>query len=141
MKKTTQKQNKNGFIALFFILGISFTFLTWISLSSERVFEYTHIKTEFIKNRTILQNHILCSDAFMNILIGSRYNLSFKDQSYGFDRNLYFADNHKCEIENISITFDNDTGFKHIFFISGDYSFEYKLKNGFVNFSKSFRLL
>ncbi len=141
MKKTIHKQHKNGFITLFFVLGISFTFLTWISLSSERVFEYIYIKEEFVKNRTTLHNHILCSDAFMNILIDSKYNLSFIDQKYDFDRNLYFADNHKCQIRNISITFDNNTNFKHIFFISGDYGFEYQLKNGFVNFSKSFRLL
>ena len=141
MKKTiNHKHKQTGFITLFFILGISFTFLTWISLSSERVFEYIYIKSEFTKNRDVLHNHILCSDAFMNILIGSRYNLSFIDQAYSFDRNLYFADSYKCEIKSINIVKEN-TSFKHIFFISGDYSFEYKLKNGFINFSKSFRLL
>ncbi len=141
MKKTIHKQHKNGFIALFFVLGISFTFLTWISLSSERVFQYIYIKKEFFKNRTTLHNHLLCSDAFVNILIGSRFNLNFIGQAYDFDRNLYFADSHKCNIKKISITFDNNTSLKHIFFISDDYSFEYQLKNGFVNFSKSFRLL
>lgn len=139
MKKTIHKQQKNGFITLFFILGISFTFLTWISLSSERVFEYIYIKGDFIKNRTTLLDHMLCADAFMNILIGSRYNLSFIDQTYDFNRNLYFADDYKCQISYIKIVNEN-TDIKHIFFISGDFSFEYILKNGFVNFSKSFNL-
>ncbi len=137
--KNNKQHNQNGYITLFFILGISFTFLTWISLSSERVFEYINIKEEFTKNRAILHNHMLCADAFVNILIGSRYNLSFTDQNYEFNRSLYFSDNYKCMINSINIVNENEQ-IKRIFFISGDYSFEYQLKNGFVNFSKSFNI-
>jgi hypothetical protein len=140
MKNKHHKQNKqNGFITLFFILGISFTFLTWISLSSERVFEYIYIKEDFLKNRGIIHNHILCADSFIDNLIGSRYNLSFINNFYEFNRNLYFTDNHKCQIKSISII-NNSDDTRLIFFISGDFSFEYILKNGFVNFSKSFIL-
>lgn len=137
--KQNKKNNQTGFITLFLILGISFTFLTWISLSSERVFEYISIKENFIKNRKVLHNHLLCADSFINILIGSRYNLSFVDNSYKFNRSLYFADNHECNIYNINIVNENEQ-IKHIFFISDDFSFEYQLENGFVKFSKSFNL-
>lgn len=134
------KKQQNGFITLFFVLGISFTFLTWISLSSEKVFEYIHIKEDFLKNRESLHNYILCSDAFINILIGSSYNLSFINNEYKFNRNLYFADNYLCEVKNINITFQSDGSVNNIFFILGDFSFEYKLKNGFINLIKSFNL-
>lgn len=141
MKIKIHQNKQNGFITLFFILGISFTFLTWISLSSERVFEYIHIKEEFFKNREILHDHILCADAFINTLIDSRYSLSFINNTYKFDRNLYFSDNQTCEVKNINIIFDTVGSIKTIFFISGDFSFEYQFKNGFVNFIKSFNLL
>lgn len=137
----TKNNNKNGFITLFFILGISFTFLTWISLSSERVFEYLHIKEEFSQNRQILHNHVLCADSFVNSVIDSRYSLNFIGNSHQFNRSLYFADNYPCEIKNINVVFDTSGSIKSIFFISGDYSFEYQFKNGFVNFIKSFNIL
>ena len=136
-KRNIEKQS--GFITLFFILGISFTFLTWISLSSERVFEYINIKNEFIKNRLYLYNHTLCADAFMNNLIKSKYNLDFVNNEYIFYRGLYFNDEYICHIKNINIVLVNNS-ISTIFFISEGFGFEYKLKNGFVNFGKSFNL-
>lgn len=133
------KKQQNGFITLFFILGVSFTFLTWISLSSERVFGYIHIKDSFTTHRSTLHNHLLCADAFINILINSRYNITFTNNTYDFKRNLYYTDNSSCNIKSISILYQDNT-IKSIFFIIGNYSFEYQFKNGFVNSIKSFNL-
>ena len=135
------RQNKlqNGFIALFFILGISFTFLTWISLSSERVFGYINIKNEFTENRSALHNHILCADAFINVIIGSRYNLSFEANIYEFKRSLYFDDDFLCSITSIDLTYQ-DNSIKTVFFTIDDFRFEYQFINGFVNSIKSFNI-
>lgn len=136
-----KNNNKNGFITLFFILGISFTFLTWISLSSERVFEYVYIKEEFSQNRQVLHNHVLCADSFVNNVMDSKYSISYINNTHSFNRSFYFNDNYPCQIKNINTVFDTTSSIKSIFFISGDYSFEYQFKNGFVNFIKSFSLL
>ncbi len=136
MKKIT---NNQGFITLFFILGLSFTFLTWISLSSERVFEYISIKADFIDNRKSPHDTILCADAFINSMIGSQYNLTFVDNSYTFKRMLYFSDEAICTIKDIQVTYQ-DIKIKTIFFRIGEFSFEYQFKNGFVNSIKSFNL-
>ncbi len=92
-----------------------------------------------MKNRIILQNNILCADSFINNFIGSKYNLNFINNNYIFNRNLYFMDDYRCEIENINIV-QVDMDIKNIFFISGDFAFEYKLVNSFVYFIKSFNL-
>jgi hypothetical protein len=133
MKKTKNKRQR-GFIALFFILGISLTFLSWISLSSSRVFEYLDIKSSFVKNRAELQNALLCADAFVNIIIQSKNNLSFLGQEYRFTRTLYVDDGYGCHIQNIQ------NGPDTIFFIIGDFGFEYQFKNGFVDHITSFNL-
>ncbi len=138
MKKTTNNE-QHGFITLFFILGVSFTFLTWISLSSERVFGYIRIKDDFIASRSVLHDHILCADAFINIVIESRHNLSFNGGIYNFKRNLYFVDDFSCNIKSISSTHEDNT-IKTVFFTIGEFRFEYQFKNGFVNSIKSFNL-
>lgn len=137
MKKI--KNQQHGFITLFFILGVSFTFLTWISLSSERVFEYIHIKNTFTIQRSTLHNHILCADAFINILINSRFNLNFTNNNFNFERNLYYVDDSLCSVKSISIIYQDNT-IKTIFFIIGEFRFQYQFKNGFVNSMKSFNL-
>ncbi len=133
------KKEEHGFIALFFILGISFTFLTWIALSSERVFQYIDIKGEFVRNRSVLHENMLCADAFVDIFIASRYNLNFVDNSYTFVRNLYLVDNFICKPKGIGMHFENES-LTSIFFILDEYAFEYGFKNGFVNSTKSFHL-
>ena len=133
MKKTKTKRQR-GFIALFFILGISLTFLTWISLSSGRVFEYLDIKSSFVKNRAELHNALLCADAFVNIAVQSKNNLSFPGQEYRFTRMLYVDDGYGCHIQNIQ------NGSDAIFFSVGDFGFEYQFENGFVKHITSFNL-
>lgn len=133
MKKTKHKRQL-GFISLFFILGISLTFLTWISLSSSRVFEYLDIKSSFVKNRLELQNALLCADAFVNITIQSKNNVSFASQEYRFTRMQHVDDGYECHIQGIQ------NGLDTIFFIIGDFGFEYQFKNGFVSHITSFNL-
>ena len=134
-----RKKQQSGFIVLFFVLGISFTFLTWISLSSEIVFEYMYIKSAFINNRDILNDVALCSNAFINNLINSRYNLDFSNREYSFYRNSYFSDQYICHIKDIYIIYDNGN-IDEVLFILGDFSFKYKFKNGFINYFKTFNL-
>jgi hypothetical protein len=134
-----KKIQQSGFIALFFVLGISFTFLTWISLSSEKVFEYIHIKNDFINNRDILHNTVLCADSFVSNFIGSRYNLDFSGDKYDFHKNLYFKDRYFCQIKEIKVIY-KDNYLDKILFILGDFAFEYQFKNGFVNHIKTFNL-
>ncbi len=131
---------KNGFISLFFILGISLTFLTWISLSSERVFEYINIKNDFIENRLILNENILCADAFINNIIQAKYNINFINNEYIFYRNLYYKDNYLCKVYSIRLYFENES-IKGIFFIIDDFAYEYIFEKGFVKFIKSFNLI
>lgn len=130
------RKQQQGFITLFFILGLSFTFITWISLSSERVFEYVHIKESFAKHRSVLHEHMLCADAFITILINSRHNLSFPENTYTFKRNLYFSDNFECSVKSIGTNYENGA-IDSVFFTIGDFRFEYRFKNGFVNSIKS----
>ncbi len=134
-----QNKSQKGFIALFFILGISFTFLTWVSLSSERVFEYINIKNIFTSNRSLVHNHMLCADAFINILIDSRYNLTFSGNVYNFKRSLYYSDEFLCQVKSISVVYQNNS-IKTVFFIIADFGFEYQFKNGFINHIKSFNI-
>lgn len=131
---------KKGFVSLFFILGISLTFLTWISLSSERVFEYINIKHDFIKNRSILNENILCADAFINNIIQSKYNIDFINNQYIFHRNLYHKDNYLCKVDSIELYFENES-IESIFFIVDDFAYEYIFEKGFVKFIKSFNLI
>ncbi len=133
------KKLQSGFVALFFVLGISFTFLVWISLSSERVFQYVYIKRDFSKHRTKVYNTLLCSQMFINNLIKSDYNTSFIDNKYSFYRRSTFDDLHMCNIEDIQITY-LDVKIDKILFIIDQYRFEYKFKNGSVNSIKSFNL-
>jgi len=135
----TQNSSEKGFIALFFILGISFTFLTWISLGSERVFEYLQVKKDFVQVRAELHHHVLCADSFVRIMIASDYNLTFVDNSFSFDRHAYFDDEGRCQVSDIRMVRVNEHIDK-IFFISEDFSFEYQFKNGFVNHILSFKL-
>jgi len=130
----TKKQS--GFIALFFILSISFTFLTWISLSSERVFEYIEIKKIFNNNKKRAYDIVSCANVFINNNIKSRYSLSIKDQSYSFYRNLQFDDDYVCQVDYIDIIFTDSSIDKIIFTIDG-FRFEYMFKKGFVDFIKS----
>jgi len=138
MKK--QHANQKGFIALFFILGLSFTFLTWISLSSERVFEYISLRANFADTRNLLHSTTLCADAFINNVIGSQYNLTFVDNLYTFKRMMYFNDDAICTVRDIRVAYQ-DIKIKTIFFRIGDYSFEYQFKNGFVDHIRSFNIL
>ena len=142
MKKTKQikKQYRQGFITLFFVLGISFTFLTWIALSSHQVFEYIQIKKEFIKNRSALQNQVLCADAFINNYIKSRYNLGLTGNTFTFNRSLYFSDDYTCQIKNIAVYYNTGNVLGMVSFISGDFSFSYNFKNGSIFYSKSFNI-
>ena len=133
MKK---RKTESGFITLFFILGISFTFLSWISLSSERIFEYVSIKKEFARNRSTLQGYILCADSFVDNTIRSRYSLKVVGGIYDFNRSLYFADNYICHISDIRFIYQSNS-VSTIFFISGGFTFEYQFKNGFVDYIKS----
>jgi hypothetical protein len=133
----TKKHHQSGFIALFFILGISFTFLTWITLTSEHVFEYIAIKREFIKNRTVLEDRLLCADVFTNNMVKANFNLDFTGGIYSFYRGEYFADSYVCQINSISVVY-NGNKIDELFFISGDFSFDYKFKNGYIYFIKSF---
>ncbi len=130
MKKNTKK---HGFITLFFILGISFTFLTWISLSSQRTFEYISIKKEFTSNRSKLHNNLLCADYFVNNQIKSDQNNTFLDNKYIFVRNMYFEDDYICHINSIDIVYEN-LKIKQIFFIIDNYMYKYGFENGFVKF-------
>ena len=138
MKKHHTEQK--GFIALFFILGLSFTFLTWISLSSERIFEYIAIKEDFTNTRKLPHDTTLCADAFINIMTGSQYNLTFVDNLYVFKRMLYLADDTVCTITDIQVTFQ-DYKIMAIFFRINDFAFRYQFKNGFVEHIKSFIIL
>lgn len=134
-----KKRKQSGFILIFFILSISITFLTWISLSSSNVFEYIDLKSDFKNNRDYLNNNILCADQFVNIFIKSRYNLNIIDKKYFFTRNLFLDDDYLCTIKDIDIFYVNNK-INRIFFIIDDFAFEYKFENGFVNFRKSFNL-
>jgi hypothetical protein len=133
------KKQHSGFIALFFVLGLSFTFLTWISLSSERVFEYVRLKAAFLEHRSVLHDRILCADGFINILIRSRYNLHLTGDSYDFERGMYFLDEVTCHITSVSFLYE-DTIVKSVFFTISGFRFEYQFKNGFVDSIRSFNL-
>jgi hypothetical protein len=133
--KNKQTQ-QSGFITLFFVLGISFTFLTWISLSSEKVLEYIHIKDSFTKSRDSLKNIVLCADSFVDNFINSKYNIDLTKGEYYFYRGLYFKDDYFCKIEDIKLDYQGNSLYK-IFFILGDYSFEYTFENGFVKYVKT----
>lgn len=137
MKKHHTQQK--GFITLFFILGLSFTFLTWISLSSERVFEYIRLKVDFADTRKLLHDTTLCADAFVDIMVSSQYNLTFVDNSYTFKRVLYFTDDTVCIVTGIQVIYQ-DSKIKTIHFRIGDFAFEYQFKNGFVDSIKSFNI-
>lgn len=136
MKKITKQ---HGFITLFFILGISFTFLTWISLSSQRTFDYIRIKNEFIYHRSKLHNNLLCADSFVNNQIKSDQSDTFIDNKYVFIRNMYYKDVYMCHIDSINIVYENYK-IKHFFFIIDDYMYKYSFENGFVKFVNSSNL-
>lgn len=136
--KNKQTQ-QSGFIALFFVLGISFTFLTWISLSSEMVFEYIHIKGDFIKNRDSLNDKVLCANSFVDNFINSKYNLDFIGDKYDFYRSLYFKDDYFCQIKGIGIVYQGNSLSK-ISFTLDDFGFEYGFENGFVKYIKTLNL-
>jgi len=125
---------------LFFILSISITFLIWIAVSSERVFEYVYMKRDFFKNRSFVHDKVLCADTFINNVIKSDYNNSFPSGKHTFIRNLYLKDTYICNIQGINIVMENNNMYE-IFFIIDDYMFNYKFKNGFVDFVISFKLL
>jgi hypothetical protein len=137
--KNKQTQ-QSGFITLFFVLGISFTFLTWISLSSEMVFEYIHIKGYFMKNRDSLNNTVLCADSFVENFINSKYNLDFVEDEYSFYRGLSFKDDYICQIKGINVIYQGN-GLHKIFFILDDFSFEYGFEYGFVKYIKTLNIL
>ncbi len=134
-----KNKKQSGFILIFFILSISITFLTWISLSSGNVFEYIGLKSNFKIDRDLLNNHILCADQFINISIKSKHRLNIINNSYSFTRSLFLDDDHICYINNINISIINNKIDK-VFFIINDFAFEYRFKNGFVFFKKSFNL-
>lgn len=135
-----RRQNQQqGFIALFFILGISFTFVTWISLSSERVFEYVRIRARFIEHKEQLHNTVLCADAFVDVFLESRYNLVFSNGAYDFTRSLYFSDEYPCHISDIRTVFIGNS-LSQVFFRIDRFSFEYQFKNGFVEHITSFNI-
>jgi hypothetical protein len=133
------KKHEQGFIALFFILSISFTFVAWISLASERVFEYLRIKKDFDQSKVVLYDHMLCADVFVRTMIASDYNMTFVDNSFDFKRHAFFYDTGMCHISDIQVVQKNE-GMDKILFISGDFAFEYRFENGFVNHILSFKL-
>ncbi len=133
------KDRQKGFIVLFFIISVSISLLTIISLGTERVFDYVYIKTDFYKNRQYLYEKLICADLFINLFIKSDYNIDIIDNKYNFYRNIHISDEYICYIENIDIKYI-DNSLNSVFFISGGFGFKYIYKNGFVKYIKSFKL-
>lgn len=61
--------HKQGFIALFFTLGISSILMAYVAVSSESVFTYFHTKESFMEIRSGIRDDYECADRYVNILI------------------------------------------------------------------------
>ena len=113
--KTNQQQ---GFIALFFTLGISSILLGYVYASSASTFEFMRTRQFFRDIRNVSEHDTQCADGFADILIRSHLNVS---------EYVFVFEHEVCHITQIS---NNTSGFS---FISGHLFVTGAIHNGFIS--------
>lgn len=122
--------HQKGFVALFFVLGISMTLLTWIGLSSSRLFEYIYIKEDFRKSQRAISDLIKCADMVMDMEIRSHFIPRTED--FEIYRNLFLGDKKICEVSDRVVSILNTHNLTLSFVVSPGLRVTAYIKNGFV---------
>ena len=122
--------HQKGFAALFFVLGISMTLLTWIGLSSSRLFEYIYMKKEFENTQNSLSDLISCADTVIDREIRSHF--LHRPENFEIYRNLFLGDKKICEISDRGVVIVDTHNLVLSFVISPGLHVTAQIKNGFV---------
>ena len=116
---TKQKPNQQqGFIALFFTLGISSILLAYVYASSASTFEFMRTRQSFRDIRDVSEHDMKCADGFADILVRSDVDVS--EYVYVFEHNV-------CSITQIQSTHNNFS------FISGHVFVIGTIEIGFIS--------
>ena len=122
--------HQKGFIALFFVLGISMTLLTWLSLSSSRLFEYIHMKQEFKHVHQSVTDLISCADRVIDMEIRSHFLP--RPANFGIYRNLFLGDTKLCQVSERNVSLLDTHNLILSFTISSRLDVTAQVGNGFV---------
>lgn len=116
---TKQKPNQQqGFIALFFTLGISSILLAYVYASSASTFEFMRTRQSFRDTRNISEHNMKCADGFADILVRSHLDVS--EYVFVFEQEV-------CTITQIQSTHNNFSFIRGHVFVTGT------IYNGFIS--------
>lgn len=118
--------HKKGFVALFFVLGLTTTMLTWVVLSSSSIFEYIHAKQDFEQLYSASIKDVTCADMFIDSLVRGG-----SIEQTEFYRQLFFGDIVFCRVDSVYKSVIN-VDLWDLSFTSGKLPVHIQIQNGFV---------
>lgn len=61
--------HKQGFIALFFTLGVSSILMAYVAISSSSIFDFIHQRERFKEVRNPIEQTLLCADRYVDSVV------------------------------------------------------------------------